>query len=310
MLRLDGECIRGIIDAKYGGSISRLAAALAIEPPPDRSTVTRWLSSDGSHFPRDEERILALAGALDIDPTALWTFDAETFPVLWPKIMRAARTGKWSELLTPLSFLRHFAEPADEWPSEPIAQRFFQRGWVVHEFSHDPQKSANFYQNDVLRTHTPRESSPSFGTLPTATVAYKREWKPFGFVRAKPVTSHSSTTGVSPTKLAASPTKGVQTWFSPGAPPSAVASLQFSLTVKGARRRAHGALRYPGEVLATAEPPIEVKNRAELGWARTGAGCRIATDHHQSPPLGARTGAHWLAVRGVAPLLRSADLLP
>ena len=35
MLRLDGECIRGVIDAKYGGSISRLAAALSLEPPPD-----------------------------------------------------------------------------------------------------------------------------------------------------------------------------------------------------------------------------------------------------------------------------------
>ena len=60
MLKLHGEYIRGAIDELYGGSISRLAAALSLEPRPDRSTVTRWLSSDGSHFPRDEERILAL----------------------------------------------------------------------------------------------------------------------------------------------------------------------------------------------------------------------------------------------------------
>ena len=82
MLKLHGEYIRGAIDELYGGSISRLAAALSLEPRPDRSTVTRWLSSDGSHFPRDEERILALAGALDVDPTALWTFDTQTFPIL------------------------------------------------------------------------------------------------------------------------------------------------------------------------------------------------------------------------------------
>ena len=95
---------RGICGDRFGGSISRLAAALPLDEPPDRSTVTRWLSSDGRHFPRDEERILALAGALDVDPTALWTFDAENFPTLWPKIVRAARTGRWSGLLKALAF--------------------------------------------------------------------------------------------------------------------------------------------------------------------------------------------------------------
>src|SRR5215470_1763903 len=160
MLKLHGEYIRGAIDALYGGSISRLAAALSLEPRPDRSTVTRWLSSDGSHFPRDEERILALAGALDVDPTALWTFDTQSFPVLWPKITRAARTGKWSGLLTPLSFLRHFIEPADAWPSEPTAERFFDRPWNVQEFVHDPHKGVNFFQNLLLRSQAPAGKVP------------------------------------------------------------------------------------------------------------------------------------------------------
>ena len=104
-MRLDCECIRGVIDAKYGGSISRLAAALSLEPPPDRSTVTRWLSSDGSHFPRDEERIFALAGALDIDPTALWTFDADTFHVLWPKIYACSARRQMERATHPPLFL-------------------------------------------------------------------------------------------------------------------------------------------------------------------------------------------------------------
>jgi hypothetical protein len=100
--------------------------------------VTRWLSSDGRHFPRDEERILALAGALDVDPTALWTFDAENFPTLWPKIVRAARTGRWSGLLKALAFFRYFSDQAEEWPPQQMARRFFNREWVVNEFSHDP----------------------------------------------------------------------------------------------------------------------------------------------------------------------------
>ena len=43
-LRLDSERIRGLIGDRFGGSISRLAAALPLDEPPDRSTVTRWLS--------------------------------------------------------------------------------------------------------------------------------------------------------------------------------------------------------------------------------------------------------------------------
>src|SRR5260370_18380052 len=122
MLKLHGEYIRGAIDELYGGSISRLAAALSLEPRPDRSTVTRWLSSDGSHFPRDEERILALPGALDVDPTALWTFDTQTFPILWPKVVRAPRTAKWSGLFTPLLFFRPFTHMAHQCPPHALAQ--------------------------------------------------------------------------------------------------------------------------------------------------------------------------------------------
>jgi hypothetical protein len=263
MLRLHGGCIRGVIDDKYGGSISRLAAALSLEPPPDRSTVTRWLSSDGSHFPRDEERILALAGALDVDPTALWTFDADTFPVLWPKITRAARTGKWSGLLTPLSFLRHFAEPADEWPSEPIAQRFFDRGWVVQEFSHDPRNGANFYQNVVLRTHAPRGKFPIVWHFAYRHGGvHKREWKPFGFVRreAGHLTLFNDWGITDQARCVISDEEvGVQTWFGPGAATFRVASLHpFSLTEAKEARPGVPTVRfgYPGEVLAN-EPPAE-----------------------------------------------------
>src|SRR5262249_10546285 len=132
-----------------------------------------------------EERILALAGALDVDPTALWTFDTETFPVLWPKISRAARTGKWSGLLTPLSFLRHFAEGAEEWPPEPVAERFFDRKWNVHELVHDPRAGVNYYQNFILRSQAPKNKFPIVWhfAFRVAAEVHKREWKPYGFVR-------------------------------------------------------------------------------------------------------------------------------
>jgi len=183
-LRLDSDRIRGLIADRFGGSISRLAAALPLDEPPDRSTVTRWLSSDGRHFPRDEERILALAGALDVDPTALWTFDPENFPTLWPKIVRASRTGRWSGLLKALAFFRYFSDQAEEWPPQPMARRFFNREWVVNEFAHDPRDGKNFYQDLVVRPRRPQ------GTFPTVWhFAFRHggvrgaKWQPFGFVR-------------------------------------------------------------------------------------------------------------------------------
>ena len=219
--------------------------------------MTRWLSSDGSHFPRDEERILALAGALDIDPTALWTFDADTFPILWPKITRAARTGKWSELLTPLSFLRHFAEPADEWPSEPIAKRFFDRGWVVHEFSHDPQKGANSTRTSCFARMHRAVSSRSSGTLPFVTAAFtSASGSHSASSGAKPVTSRSSMTGGSRIRLAARyPTKRLTFRLGSGRerPPSAWHRCTRSRCPKP-KRRGPGVptvrFGFPGEVIA------------------------------------------------------------
>jgi hypothetical protein len=188
MLRLDGPRIRGAIDERYGGSISRLASALTLEPPPDRSTVTRWLTSDGSHFPRNEERILALAGALDIDPTALWTFDTESFPVLWPKIVRAARSGKWSGLLNSLSFLRHFADATEQWPPQAVASRFFDRPWTQHDLVHDPAHGANYYRNVILRPTSRTEKFPRVWHFASRYIggAPRRDWRPIGFVRREP----------------------------------------------------------------------------------------------------------------------------
>lgn len=236
MLKLNGEGIRIAMDKRYEGSVTRLTAALALDPLPDRSTVARWLLSDGSHFPRDEERILALAGALDVDPTSLWTFNAETFPVLWPKIAKAARTGSWSDLLTSLSFMRHFTEPAEEWPPRGLADRFFGREWMVREFAHDPRSKNNFYQSLVVRSETVSEDRPHvchFAFRPHD--RRPRGWKPFGFTRheATRVTLFSDF-GIAEERPCVSRAKEicVKTWFGPGPALFRVASLHpFALYV-------------------------------------------------------------------------------
>jgi len=257
-LRLDSERIRGLIGDRFGGSISRLAAALPLDEPPDRSTVTRWLSSDGRHFPRDEERILALAGALDVDPTALWTFDAENFPTLWPKIVRAARTGRWSGLLKALAFFRYFSDQAEEWPPQAVARRFFNREWVVNEFAHDPRDGKNFYQDLVVRPRRPQ------GTFPTVWhFAFRHggvrtaKWQPFGFVRRDAekvllfndwaITDEAATTPVDQDIC-------IRTWFGQGAAAFRIVSLHpFTLSIPKLEQPGLPTVHFgfPGEVNET-----------------------------------------------------------
>jgi hypothetical protein len=179
---LEARRIRRLVEELYHGSIARLALALPLARPPDRSTVNRWITSGGRHFPSSEERVLALAGALDVDPVALWSFDPENFGVLWPKIVRAAQRDRWAGLLKPLSFLRHYAAEHDEWPPQEIAQRYHGRRFTVFEFEHDPRRRANFYQRILLAPQ--RRARPVVWHLAFRHAAgvHHPRWRPYGFV--------------------------------------------------------------------------------------------------------------------------------
>jgi hypothetical protein len=255
-LRLDSDRIRELIGDRYGGSISRLAAALPLDEPPDRSTVTRWLSSDGRHFPRDEERILALAGALDVDPTALWTFDAENFPMLWPKIVRAARTGRWSGLLKALAFFRYFADQSDDWPPQAMARRFFNREWVVNEFAHDPHDGKNYYQDLVVRPRRPQGIFPTVWHLAFRHGGVRAaKWQPFGFVRRDAhrvaLFNDWAITDEAPT-TPADQDLCIRTWFGQGAATFRIASLHpFTLSIPKGEQAGLPTVHFgfPGEVI-------------------------------------------------------------
>jgi len=260
-LMLDTEVIRSLIDRRFGGSIARLAASLSLEPSPDRSTVARWLSSEGKHFPRDEERILALAGALDLDPTALWTFDEENFPTVWPRIVQASRTGRWNGLLKALAFLQLFTEPADEWPAQALARRYYDRPWNVVEFVHDPRREANFYQGLIIRQEKTTGPSPVVFHLAWRHGGYAAKWQPFGFVRRDPhrvmLFNEWAITESAPT-TPASTDLCVQTWLGRGASAFRVASLHpFTLTMTRAPVDGIPRVRFaiPGEPDALPSAP-------------------------------------------------------
>jgi hypothetical protein len=166
--------IRGIIKERFPSrGVSEVAERLNI----DRATVHRWLSRTG--FPRDEIQLLAFAGVLDVDPTVLWQLDPTTFPVWWPRITKAARTGRWEQFLRPLKSLESLVESGEKWPPASMAKQYFRRAWTCPQFRHDPQLGANSYQDLLLRT----------GCRPPIVwhFAFREDivgapWRPYGFV--------------------------------------------------------------------------------------------------------------------------------
>jgi hypothetical protein len=232
--KLNSVVIRSLIEQRFGGSISRLAEALSLDPPPNRSTVARWLSSDGRLFPRDQDRILALAGALDVDPLALWTFDEENYPTLWPKIIRASQTGHWSGLLKPLAFLQSFMESEDEWPAQSLARRYFDRSWYHQEVQHDPLIQANYYQNLIIQPRALDSALPAVWHVAWRHPLPRARWQPAGFVRRDPA-QVTLFNGWAITDSAAAapddPNLCVETWFGRCPATFRVASLHpFVLT--------------------------------------------------------------------------------
>ena len=179
-LTLDACRIRRLVDERFGGSVAKLALALPLDRPPDRSTVNRG-SPRWPPLPQQRERVCALAGALDVDPVSLRSFDPTNFGVLWPKIVRATQTGRGAGLLKALSFMRHYTQDQDQWPPDEVARRFHGRAFTVFEFAHDPRRRANFYQHIVLTPH--RRGGPMVWHL--ASVTRPRCWPALASVRLR-----------------------------------------------------------------------------------------------------------------------------
>jgi hypothetical protein len=253
VLTLDACRIRRLVDERFGGSVAKLALALPLDRPPDRSTVNRWITSDGRHFPSSEERVCALAGALDVDPVSLWSFDPTNFGVLWPKIVRATQTGRWAGLLKALSFMRHYTQDQDQWPPDEVARRFHGRAFTVFEFAHDPRRRANFYQHIVLTPH--RRGGPMVWHLAFRHAAEVRHprWRPYGFVlwdRDRVLLFSDWALARETSAPAETKELTVQTWCGQGAAVFRVASLhRFAASLEAGARPGSPTVRFgfPGE---------------------------------------------------------------
>jgi hypothetical protein len=192
-----------------------------VSPEPHRSTITRWLNR--KTLPHRSEQLLAFAGALDLDPVALWRVGPGSFLALRGRVAAAMRTQRWSSLDPSLAFLAELFEPSAEWPPARVARRFFHRAWTVRSFEHDGRFSNRFVaivlspQHDALDQvwhfawKDPRHESP---------------WRPYGFVhRSEHQLNLFSLSGREDAAPAVGSRVAVETWFGQGIAQFAVVSL-------------------------------------------------------------------------------------
>ena len=235
MLTFDLERVRQRMDQRFDGSPAAVSRAWPTDPPPDRSTVGRWLSAET--MPQSSEMVLGLAGALDLDPTALWSVPPELFRSLAQRLGRSAVAGQTSKL-APATFLLDFIQPRITWPPT-IAERYYHREWFLCTFNHPAAESRNYYAKIVITCLMPDSDADFDQTWHFAwrNPAYGAFWQPYGLVRLRPgalnlyaysgLTDAASVVGSGRAFL-------VETWFGEGPAEFLIASLHaFSCKVVG-----------------------------------------------------------------------------
>src|SRR5262245_45950619 len=116
VLTLDHAAIKRRLQGRFGGNAAAAARMWpGVNSAPNRSTLSRWLR--GLTHPRTKDDLLGFAGALDLDPFALWKIKVSGFPRLYVRIISAIWSDTWMALSPALGFLTEMVKPAEVWPS-------------------------------------------------------------------------------------------------------------------------------------------------------------------------------------------------
>jgi len=233
MIALDRQSIRRRIAERFDGTVARVTERWpGGSDPPHRSTILRWLH--GQTLPRCQSDLLAFAGALDLDPFALWHINSATFAALCNRMRAAAWTGAWSGLLPTLSFLDDFLRPSQAWPPPQLAEQYFGRDWARAEHRHKASERRDYFKTFSLqpgrRQKVGGDQVWHFAWRPSS----RAEWRPYGFVRhAKSELRLYSFGGtVAEAELAAGAGFCVETWIGQGPAEFRIASLHpFAMAV-------------------------------------------------------------------------------
>lgn len=237
-----------VVQDRFDGTAAAVARRWPKKPVPHRSTISRWLR--GATLPQTERAFLSFAGALDLDPFALWDLSGGQFPRVCARIWKLLHMRKWPAFDSNLSFLTNFVACVPDWPPSRISLEYFSRDWSTVSFSHQASVRNGYYAALVIRPLGSRWRSGvqvwHFAWRPPQQDAL---WQPYGFVRLSGAdlrlfhfnSYHQSAQVADPVGRFC-----VETWFGAGDAEFRVASLhEFEIRVVESRPEGLAVVRFP-----------------------------------------------------------------
>jgi transcriptional regulator with XRE-family HTH domain len=214
---------------------------------PDRTTLWRWLKGESNIAP---QRVLELAGAFDIDPLSLFQTTPKAYAVMCRALAKSIGSRNATPLGHDLQWLREFIAPNEEWPSQYLAAKFYDRTWKLQEFSHSARDRHNYFQKVSIKS-PPR----TFGEPQVWHFAFRGQsstfplWTPYGFIerRSDEIALYHYRGATATADIHRNADKfTVETWFGTGAAEFRVASLHaFELALTKTADSKLPCIRFP-----------------------------------------------------------------
>jgi len=141
-------------------------------------TVWRWITGRTS-LPIGE--ILPLAGALDVDPTALFECSAHEFEMLCLSLLQEMAAPDHTELSKSVRWAYDLIAPCMLWPPKRLANRYFQREWHLFDFKHHCTSKQNVFQRILIAAAPRVHLEPQVWHFAfKETGALRSIWRPYG----------------------------------------------------------------------------------------------------------------------------------
>jgi hypothetical protein len=249
MFTLRDSLLRDLLHEKLHGSPGFVRTWPLPTAAPDRTTLWRWLNGKSQVPPG---LVLALAGAFDLDPCALFDITPKAYAALCRALVRNMGTNRAHALTHDLQWLASFVVPSEMWPSDKISLQYFKRPWTVHSFRHTAVSVRNVFQKLSIAAAPRRYAEPQVwhfafkNKTPTSLL-----WIPYGFVERtdrKLALFHYHARGHSVSLQIPRDTTEflVETWLGPGPAEFRVASMhEFKFALSDKDDLATPCVRFP-----------------------------------------------------------------
>lgn len=184
MIEFRHSLVNDLMNRKFGttGTADLLRAWPEDFPPPHRTTIWRWLKGKIS-VPVDE--VMRLAGAIDLDPVALFESTPDDYAGLCVRLMQDIGSNEVSPWSQRLEWAHDLITPSENWPPRFVPTKYYgrSRSWITHDHSHKANRLQNVYQRIIISAKLRPHREPqvwhfafrSYGPI-------RRVWRPYGIV--------------------------------------------------------------------------------------------------------------------------------